>query len=118
MRELDGKVCAITGGAGGIGRALARRFVDAGMRVVLADVEAKALDAAVGELGHRARGVQCDVTSTGSRRPYTVDALTGTPIAAARPAVRTIGRPAPPVASPALGSHRDPASLTTQIGCS
>lgn len=70
MREFDGKVCVVTGGAGGIGRALARRFVDAGMGVVLADVEAEALDPAVGELGHHARGVRCDVTSKRSRRPY------------------------------------------------
>ena len=63
MRELGGKVCVITGGAGGIGMALARRFRAAGMRIVLGDVEAPALDKAVAELGDDVLGVSCDVTS-------------------------------------------------------
>ncbi len=40
MRELQDWVAVVAGGASGIGRALARRFVADGMRVVLADVEA------------------------------------------------------------------------------
>jgi NAD(P)-dependent dehydrogenase (short-subunit alcohol dehydrogenase family) len=43
MRELTGKVAVVTGGASGIGRALAERFVREGMKIVLADVEEKAL---------------------------------------------------------------------------
>jgi NAD(P)-dependent dehydrogenase (short-subunit alcohol dehydrogenase family) len=39
MRELKGKVAVVTGGASGIGRALAGRFAREGMKVVLADVE-------------------------------------------------------------------------------
>lgn len=39
MRDLDGSVAVITGGGSGIGRALATRFADEGMRVVLADVD-------------------------------------------------------------------------------
>ena len=64
MRALDGKVIVITGGAGGIGLALARRFQGAGMRVAIADVEAAALDAAVDALGSGpdVLGVACDVT--------------------------------------------------------
>jgi NAD(P)-dependent dehydrogenase (short-subunit alcohol dehydrogenase family) len=61
--ELDGKVAVITGGAGGIGMALARRFQQAGMRVVLGDLERDALDQAVAELAGEAHGVVCDVTS-------------------------------------------------------
>src|SRR6478752_3845394 len=38
MRELQDRVAVVTGGASGIGRALAHRFVADGMRVVLADV--------------------------------------------------------------------------------
>ena len=34
MRELSGRVAVVTGGASGIGLALATRFVDAGMQVV------------------------------------------------------------------------------------
>ena len=65
MNELDGKVIVITGGASGIGLALARRFRTAGMRVAIADVEAAALDAAVASLGggDDVLGVRCDVTS-------------------------------------------------------
>lgn len=43
MRELKGKVVVVTGAASGIGRAMAERFGREGMKVVLADVEEKAL---------------------------------------------------------------------------
>jgi NAD(P)-dependent dehydrogenase (short-subunit alcohol dehydrogenase family) len=41
--DLQGKVAVITGGAGGLGRALARQCAGRGMRLVLADVEAAPL---------------------------------------------------------------------------
>lgn len=44
--DLQGKVAVITGGAGGLGTALARQCVGRGMKVVLADVDAAALEAA------------------------------------------------------------------------
>jgi len=43
MRELRGKVAVVTGAASGIGRATAERFAREGMKLVLADVEEKAL---------------------------------------------------------------------------
>ncbi len=64
MRDLRERVAVVTGGASGIGRALARRFVAEGMRVVLADVETVPLAAAVAELeagGARVLGVAADV---------------------------------------------------------
>ena len=64
MRDLNGKTAFVTGGASGIGLALAKAFVAEGMAVMLADIEAKVLDAAVAELkakGARAAGVVCDV---------------------------------------------------------
>ena len=64
MDELQGKVAVITGGASGIGLALAHRAATAGMKVVVADIEAAALDAAVGALkdaGADALGVITDV---------------------------------------------------------
>jgi NAD(P)-dependent dehydrogenase (short-subunit alcohol dehydrogenase family) len=63
--DLTDKVCLVTGGAGGIGRALVARFLAAGMRAVVADVEADAVAAAVEELGgdERVLGVTHDVRS-------------------------------------------------------
>ena len=65
MQDLQGKVAVVTGGAGGIGKALAVRFGAEGMRLVVADIEKGALDATVGELRHagaEAIGVVTDVT--------------------------------------------------------
>src|SRR5882724_12944324 len=64
MRELAGKTAFVTGGASGIGLALGRAFAKAGMKVMLADIEADALAAAVESLhdfGPDVRGVGCDV---------------------------------------------------------
>jgi NAD(P)-dependent dehydrogenase (short-subunit alcohol dehydrogenase family) len=64
MRKLTGKTAFVTGGASGIGLALGRAFADAGMKVMLADIETDALTAAVQSLrnfGPDVRGVTCDV---------------------------------------------------------
>jgi NAD(P)-dependent dehydrogenase (short-subunit alcohol dehydrogenase family) len=64
MQELHGRVAVVTGGASGIGRALAHRFAADGMRVVLADVEPAPLAATVAELeaaGADVVGVPADV---------------------------------------------------------
>lgn len=50
MKEFKDKVAVITGGASGIGLGIARRCIQEGMRVVLADVEQNALDRAEKEL--------------------------------------------------------------------
>ncbi|HJO80418.1 MAG TPA: SDR family NAD(P)-dependent oxidoreductase, partial [Acidimicrobiales bacterium] len=44
MEELTDRIAVVTGGASGLGRAFGERFVDAGMKVVLADIEGTALD--------------------------------------------------------------------------
>jgi NAD(P)-dependent dehydrogenase (short-subunit alcohol dehydrogenase family) len=65
MRELAGKTAFVTGGASGIGLALGRAFAEAGMKVMLADIETEALADAVKSLhnvGPEVRGVACDVT--------------------------------------------------------
>ncbi len=48
-RELDGRVALVTGAAGDIGLAIARRFVDAGARVALVDRDGAALRSRVAE---------------------------------------------------------------------
>jgi NAD(P)-dependent dehydrogenase (short-subunit alcohol dehydrogenase family) len=66
MNPLHDKVAVITGGASGIGRAVAGRAAREGMRLVLADIEAGPLDTTVAELrasGANVEGVVCDVSS-------------------------------------------------------
>jgi len=59
--EISGKLCVVTGGAGGIGRALATRFLATGARtVVIVDRDAETVRAAAAETG--AEGIACDVT--------------------------------------------------------
>ena len=69
MQLFEGRVAVVTGGASGIGRALATRFAGEGMRVVLADVERDALEATAGELrdgGAEVLAVETDVSSAES----------------------------------------------------
>jgi NAD(P)-dependent dehydrogenase (short-subunit alcohol dehydrogenase family) len=69
MRELAGKTAFVTGGASGIGLALGRAFAEAGMKVMLADIEAGALAAAVTQvrdLGPDVCGIACDVADPAS----------------------------------------------------
>ena len=66
MRDFQGKTAVVTGAASGIGRALVDIFCDAGVNVVLADVEEKPLASAVAELeaeGHSVLGVGVDTRS-------------------------------------------------------
>jgi NAD(P)-dependent dehydrogenase (short-subunit alcohol dehydrogenase family) len=72
IREFVGKAAFVTGGASGIGLALGRAFAEAGCKVMLADIEKTALDAALTSLagsGSEIRGVACDVAD-----PASVDA--------------------------------------------
>ena len=64
VEQLDGRVAVITGGASGIGLAMAKAFAVEGMRLVLADIEEGTLDAAIGELpaGTDVEAVRCDVS--------------------------------------------------------
>jgi NAD(P)-dependent dehydrogenase (short-subunit alcohol dehydrogenase family) len=61
--EIEDRVAVVTGGASGIGRAMARRFAAGGARgIVVADLNGPGAEAVAEELGERALGVGCDVT--------------------------------------------------------
>lgn len=65
MQELRGRVAVVTGGGGGIGRALALAFADEGMDLVLSDVDLSAAQAVSDEVkgrGVRSLAVQTDVS--------------------------------------------------------
>ena len=67
-KSLAGRIALVTGGAGGIGQAIAARLMAEGACVVLADIDAQSLDNVVDDFGKRfgkdvVSGVQVDVTS-------------------------------------------------------
>jgi len=64
MDDFHGRTAFITGGAAGIGLAMAQEFVAAGTRVVIADIRQEALDKAIAKLsgGERVRALKLDVT--------------------------------------------------------
>lgn len=70
MQALEGRVAVVTGAASGIGLALARKCAESGMSVVLADVEADAVQAAADGIGGDVLAVATDVADAAS-----VDAL-------------------------------------------
>tara|TARA_Y100000758_G_scaffold300542_1_gene264842 strand:+ start:332 stop:1159 length:828 start_codon:yes stop_codon:yes gene_type:complete len=73
MRDLKDKVAVITGGGGGIGRALALAFATEGMHIALADVEEEALATVASEvtkLGVRCSTSVIDVTDLESMQAF------------------------------------------------
>ncbi len=73
MKTLKGKVAVVTGGASGLGRAMALRFAREGMHVAIADIEQAGIDAVVAEI--RALGVNAIGARTDVSRGEDVDAL-------------------------------------------
>ena len=69
MRGLAGRTAVVTGGAGGIGLSMASAFAQAGMKVMIADIETDALDAAVENLRRITPDIDgsiCDVADAAS----------------------------------------------------
>ena len=78
MRDLRGKTAFITGGASGIGLAMAEAFGREGMNVMLADIEEAALAAAVEQLRGkqiRAEGVIANVTRRDAMRSAALETI-------------------------------------------
>ena len=78
MEELGGKVAVVTGGAGGIGRGIVTALLEEGVRVVVGDIEAPVLDAAVAELAEQfpdgsVRGVRTDLADPESFEALAAD---------------------------------------------
>jgi rhamnulose-1-phosphate aldolase/alcohol dehydrogenase len=72
-KSLEGRIALVTGGAGGIGAAVARRLLAEGASVLITDIDAAALEEAhkalAGEHGRdRVRSFRCDVTDEASVR--------------------------------------------------
>src|ERR1700741_4290981 len=65
MKVFKDRVAVVTGAASGLGRAMAQRFAREGMKIVLADIEKDALNAAENafrESGHTVLAVRADVS--------------------------------------------------------
>jgi NAD(P)-dependent dehydrogenase (short-subunit alcohol dehydrogenase family) len=64
--KLQDKVAIITGGARGIGRAIAERYVKEGARVFIADLQIDLARDAVETIGHKAEAIEVNVTDVAS----------------------------------------------------
>ena len=82
MKEFKGKVAVVTGAASGIGLALSKRFAAEGMKIVMADIEERALIEAGKKL--RAKGATILQVVTDVSKPKDVDEL-------ARKTINTFG---------------------------
>ena len=83
MQQLSGKTAFVTGGAGGLGLAMAQAFLRQGMKVMIADIDQPSVDRALEDLaasGGQVAGTRCDVADRASVQ------------AAARKAVETFGK--------------------------
>lgn len=79
MQDFKDKVAVITGGAGGVGRAIGLALAREGAKIVVADIEVAATEKTVADikaLGGEAIGVHADVTKLESMKKAQADAVT------------------------------------------
>ncbi len=90
----EGRSAVVTGGASGLGAAVARRLAERGAQVVIADRDAERGEALAGELGGAAEFVRCDVTDEAEMREAVRRAAERAPLAllACCAGVGTVGR--------------------------
>jgi NAD(P)-dependent dehydrogenase (short-subunit alcohol dehydrogenase family) len=80
MAELEGKRALVTGGAQGLGKAIATLFIERGAQVMISDIDEAGAKLTADELGESCRAVKCDVTSAAEQAAAvqaTVDAFGG-----------------------------------------
>lgn len=75
LRDLSGKRALVTGGASGIGRAIAEALAIEGVRVVVADLNSEAALSAANAIGRGASALAVDVTKRGSVETALSDAI-------------------------------------------
>lgn len=75
MTRLNDKVIAITGAAGGLGSAIARRCTDEGARIILLDRDGDAVEALASSIGNQAIARVCDVSAESSVRATLSEAV-------------------------------------------
>ncbi|MFQ3622624.1 MAG: SDR family NAD(P)-dependent oxidoreductase, partial [Acetobacteraceae bacterium] len=61
--DMDGQVAVVTGGAQGIGLAVARRLADSGARVAIWDIDGQLVERSAADIGRGAIALAVDVTS-------------------------------------------------------
>lgn len=62
MKQLQGKIAIVTGGAAGFGEGIVRTYVAEGAKVMIADLDSSKGEALAKELGTNAKFVRCDVS--------------------------------------------------------
>ena len=66
MQNLEGKVAVVTGAGSGIGEGIARAAADAGMKVVVADIDLSKAQTVADDLGEDAMAYAVDVSNLAS----------------------------------------------------
>lgn len=75
MKGLEGKVAIITGSAGGIGRATAKRLASHGVHVVVADIDLPGAEETVSQLDTEGLAVEFDATDAASTQRIATEAI-------------------------------------------